>query len=96
VRTRVMTLVAERASTPHLVILFMGNVPYVDLAGAEFLSELHSTLAARGIELKLAEAHTPVREAMQSLGEPQAMRLAERNQTVDQILTSWRTAAALA
>ena len=96
VRTRVLALVAERPTTPHLVILFMGNVPHVDLAGAEFLAELHSTLGARGIEVRLAEAHGPVREAMQRLGEPEAMRLAERNQTVDQILSSWRTAAALA
>jgi high affinity sulfate transporter 1 len=96
VRSRVLALVAERPVPPDLVILFMGNVPFIDLAGAEVLAELHATLARRGIELKLAETHGPVRDAMQRLGEPEAMRLAERNQTVDQILTTWRTTAALA
>jgi sulfate permease, SulP family len=90
VRDRVLALLNERAATPRLIVFFMGNVPYVDLAGAELLVDLRLTLARRGIELRLAEVHGEVREAMHRLGREHAAGFAEANQTVDDVLSKWR------
>ena len=93
VRERTLALVMERVPLPRLVIFFMGNVPYVDMAGAEFLIAMRSTLQERGIELRLAEAHGTVREAMERLGHDHAAGLTEANQTVDDVLEKWRARA---
>jgi len=90
VRDRVLALLKERVEPPRLVIFFMGNVPYVDLAGAEFLQDLRSTLRRHGIELRLAEVHGEVREAMRRLGSGHADGLADVNQTVDDVLGKWQ------
>ena len=47
-----------------LAVFFMGTVPLIDMAGVEFLTELHETLKKRGIELRLAETHSMVRETL--------------------------------
>ena len=49
-------------------VIFLGSVPKVDLAGAEFLAELHKTLRARGIEFRLADARGAVRDALRRIG----------------------------
>ena len=64
----------------------MGNVPHVDLAGAELLVDLRATSAARGIEFRLAETHGEVRAALRRLSHAHAAALAEANQTVDDVL----------
>jgi high affinity sulfate transporter 1 len=50
------------------VVYFLGAVPLVDLAGAEFLEELHRTLRERGIELRLAGTPSSVREKLVKAG----------------------------
>src|SRR4029077_7223908 len=50
VRDQLTALLRERAAAPGLLILFMGNVRFVDLAGAELLTDLRATLLDRGIE----------------------------------------------
>src|SRR6185436_19192170 len=64
VRDAVSALVRGRSVPPRLVILFMGNVPHVDLAGAELLVQSREAFAERGIEFRLAETHGEVREAL--------------------------------
>ena len=44
VRDALSAIVSERPAPPRLIILFMGNVPHVDLAGAELLVHLRATL----------------------------------------------------
>src|SRR6185436_169185 len=44
VRDALAAVVRKRPASPRLVILFMGNVPHVDLAGAELLVHLRETL----------------------------------------------------
>lgn len=90
VRDQLTGLLNARAVAPALLIFFMGNVPYVDLAGAELLADLRATLLERGIELRLAETHGIVREALHRLGSPHAAALAEAHQTVDDALSRWR------
>jgi MFS superfamily sulfate permease-like transporter len=93
VRDRVRALVAERATPPRLVVFFMGNVPHVDLAGAELLSDLQSRFRQQGIAFQLAEVHGHVRDALRRLGHGDAGALAETYETVDDVLTRWRGAA---
>ncbi len=91
VRDAVAALVGQRKSPPRLVVFFMGNVPFVDLAGAEFLLHLREQFAARAIAFRLAEAHGEVIAALLRLNDPHGAELAEVNQTVDAILAGWRT-----
>jgi high affinity sulfate transporter 1 len=93
VRDRLTALVQERTEPPRLVVFFMGNVPYVDLSGAALLTDVQSTLLQRGIEFRLAEVHGEVRSALRRLGSVQATALAEAHQTVDNVVSKWRTAA---
>jgi sulfate permease, SulP family len=91
VRDAVAALVGQRKSPPRLVVFFMGNVPFVDLAGAEFMLHLREQFAARAIAFRLAEAHGEVIAALLRLNDPHGAELAEVNQTVDAILAGWRT-----
>jgi len=93
VRDQLTALLHQRRPAPRLLIFFMGNVPHVDLAGAELLADLHATLLAKGIEFRLAETHGTVREALRRLGSAHAAALAEAHQTVDDVLGRWRTDA---
>jgi anti-anti-sigma factor len=86
VRERITTLMdARERDRIGLVIFFMGNVPFVDLAGAELLVELHTTLRARGIEFRLAETHSQVRQALRRLGRERT-GFFEAHQTVEDVL----------
>ena len=89
VRDRLTALLSERSVPPQLVVLFMGNVPFIDLAGTELLIDLRATLARRGIEFLLAEARGQVRDALERYGS-KAVGLAEAHQTVDDVLDHWR------
>lgn len=93
VRERLSELLAARSEPVQLVVFFLGAVPKVDLAGAEWLSELHRTLAARGIELRLADAHGYVRDALQRIGFEAQYGPLETGQTVDRVVTEWRRSA---
>jgi MFS superfamily sulfate permease-like transporter len=92
VRDRITALFNEQPPRPKLVILFMGNVPAVDLAGAEALIELERAFSRQGVSFRLAEVHGPVREALRRLEHPS--ELAEANQTVVDVLTKWQAARA--
>ena len=48
---------ARRARACALVVWDLSTSPYVDIAGARMLAEVARELAARGIELRIAEAH---------------------------------------
>jgi sulfate permease, SulP family len=90
VRDRLTSLVNERPVLPRLIVLFMGNVPHADLAGAELLIDLQATFRRRGIEFRLAEVHGDIREALQRLGSAGATGLGEAHQTVDDVVGKWR------
>jgi anti-anti-sigma factor len=92
-RDELTALVRARTPAPRLLILFMGNVPYVDLAGAELIADLHATLRRQGITFRLAETHGMVREALRRLGSADASVLAEAHQTVDDVVAREQAAA---
>ena len=93
VRERISTLIAARQTPLHLIVVFMGSVPHVDLAGVEFLLELDKNCRQSGMQFRLAEVHGPVREALRRAGEEEGHELAEANQTVADILSQWRGAS---
>lgn len=68
VRDRVLELMTAQSELVSHVILFLGTVPTVDLAGADMLIELQHALHGRGIELRFAGPHGPVRDALVRAG----------------------------
>jgi len=91
VRDRVLELVAASRDHVQLVVFFLGLVPRIDLAGAELLADLLRTLRARGIELRLADAHGEVRESLRRAGFHREYGALESAQSVDELLTAWRS-----
>jgi SulP family sulfate permease len=95
VRDRLHAIVSSRLPPPHLVVLFMGNVPYVDLAGAELLVDLSASFRRQGLDFRLAEAHGQVREALRRVDDAHAATLAQADQTVDAVLARWGVECAI-
>jgi len=93
-RDRVLAILAGRPDPVKLVILFLGSVPSVDLAGAELIRDLHKTLAGRGIAMRLAEAHGQVRDALRRIEFEREHGTLGSAQTVDVILSEWQHAVA--
>jgi len=85
---RVLELVARRSAPPRLVILYMGNVPFVDMSGAELLTGLQRQFARQGIAFRLAESRGEVREALRRVGGNDASAFFAANETVTDILAS--------
>jgi len=90
VRERAIQLLSARTDKVQLVILFLGSVPRVDLAGAGFISELQRTLARRGIAFRLAEAHGAVRDALRRVHFDGGADALDQGQTVDAIVSAWQ------
>ncbi|HEX4566863.1 MAG TPA: SulP family inorganic anion transporter [Vicinamibacterales bacterium] len=92
VRDRVLAHVDARPEGVRLLVLYLGTVPHVDLAGATLISELRKTLAARGIVLHLAEAHGEVRAALRRSGFDQEYGALESGRTIHAIVSEWEAA----
>ena len=60
--------------------------PYVDLAGARMLHELHGELAARGIALRIVGAHGRVRDLLRADGIDKKVGGLDRTVTLDDLL----------
>ncbi len=79
-------LLGNRRGPVRLAVFFMGTVPMIDMAGVEFLTELHESLRKRGIELRLAEARSTVRETLRKGGFEEHYGPVEQDQTVATVL----------
>ncbi len=86
VSDRFFELLAQRDDKINVAIFFLGTVPMLDMAGVEFLTELREALHKRGIELRLAEAHSRVREALRRGGFEHHYGPIEADQTVSTVL----------
>ncbi|MGE5816166.1 MAG: SulP family inorganic anion transporter [Acidobacteriota bacterium] len=96
VRDRIEELIRARADAVRLVSLFLGAVPSIDLAGAEFVASLHERLAARAVTLRLADTHGRVRDALRRIDFERLHGELETGQTVDGIITEWHARAGVA
>jgi len=56
--------ILKSGDTLHTVVWDLSTSPYVDLAGAKLIKRLYMDLKAKGITLKIAEAHSRVRDLM--------------------------------
>jgi SulP family sulfate permease len=93
VRDRFLALLTARTDPVRLVVLFLGAVPKVDLAGAELIADLHRSLRVRGITLRLADAHGEVRDALRRIRFEEAYGPLETGQTVDVVVSAWHASA---
>jgi SulP family sulfate permease len=93
-RDRILGILAARPDPVRLLVLYLGSVPSVDLAGAELIRDLHSTLAARSITMRLAEAHGQVRDALRRIEFERTHGTLGSAQTVDVIISEWQHAVA--
>lgn len=90
IRERLFELLAERTDAVRLVVFFLGAVPKVDLAGAELLTDLYDRLGARGIDVRLADAHGEVREALRRI-HFEKQDLLETGRSVDVVISAWQS-----
>ena len=94
VRERVFEILAAREDAVRLVVLFLGAVPKIDLAGAELIGDLLRTFRARGVELRVADAHGQVRDALRRVGFEEEYGDLDAGQSVEVVLSRWRAASA--
>jgi MFS superfamily sulfate permease-like transporter len=92
VRDRVRSLIAAEGGQLRLVVWDLSTSPYVDIAGARLIGELHHDLDARGIPLRVVEAHSLVRDLIRaeigtSIGEV-SRRMSLDDAVTDQIVSA--------
>jgi high affinity sulfate transporter 1 len=88
VEDRFFELLAKRTDEIKTAIFFLGTVPLIDIAGIGFLADLQKSLRKRGIELRFAEAHSRVREALRRGDFEKLYGPIAPDQTVDTVLKS--------
>jgi len=64
VRDRIRALVAAEGEGLKCVVWDLSTSPYVDIAGARLVGELRRELAAKGVALRIVDAHASVRELL--------------------------------
>jgi high affinity sulfate transporter 1 len=90
VQDRFFELLDAREDKVKLAILFMGQSPAVDLAGAELLEQLHHALKQRGIAFRLAEARGDVRETLRAAGFEEHCFRVVPIQPVATVIAEWK------
>lgn len=85
VRGRLLEMVAAESHPPHLV-LYMGAVPMVDLAGARLLGELREELARSGTVLRIARVNDSVYQTLRALGLDRELGIDASGQSLGSVL----------
>jgi MFS superfamily sulfate permease-like transporter len=91
VRNRVWAKIVESGPL-RLVVCDLSNSPYVDVAGAAMLTELHRELSARGVQLRIVEAHAKARDLLRVEGLEEQVGYLGRHMSVEQALVEERGA----
>jgi MFS superfamily sulfate permease-like transporter len=92
VRQEIWERIRAAEPQPRLVLGDLSTSPYVDVAGARMLRELHEELAASGIVLRLAEARSGVRDILRAEGLEERVGYFGRRVSVDDVLKSFFSA----
>ena len=77
----------------QLVVCDLSASPYIDLSGSRMLRELHDTLAARGIRLRIVGSHGWVRDLLRADGLDQKAGELGRSVTLNDLLSTVQTTA---
>jgi high affinity sulfate transporter 1 len=96
VREQFTTHLNSLTTPVTLAIWSLSTTASIDLAGAEMFEHLHVALAKRGIELKLAEAHGPVRESLRAAGLEAHFGAIHENMTIAPMIDAWKARRAKA
>src|SRR5262249_50663991 len=75
----------------RLVVCDLSASPYLDLAGARMLHELHDVLTARGTALRIVGAHGWARDLLRADGVSGKVGGVERTVTLDALLSGEST-----
>jgi sulfate permease, SulP family len=86
VRNAIRTKIMRSAGSLKFVIWDLGTSPYVDIAGARLIKKLYLELEAEGISLKIAEAHSGVRDILRSEGLEHLLGHISRKTSVDDLV----------
>lgn len=83
-------------STPgvRLVVCDLSNAPYVDVAGADMLTALHKALTARGVGLRIVEAHAQLRDLLRAAGLEEQVGHIGRRTSLDQVIAEYEASVA--
>jgi high affinity sulfate transporter 1 len=95
VRNRVWARISETDSL-RLVVCDLSNSPYVDVAGAAMLAELHKELSHRGIQLRIVEAHAKPRDLLRAEGLEEQVGYFGRHMSVEQAIVECLRAGQIA
>jgi sulfate permease, SulP family len=75
----------------QLVVCDLSASPYIDLSGSRMLHELHDTLAARGIRLRIVGSHGRVRDLLRADDLDQKAGELGRSVTLNDLLSTVQT-----
>jgi len=85
---------ASQATPVKLVVWYFGTTPFVDLAGAELLSEIHADLERRGTVLRFSDARGPLREVLQAAGLEARVGPIQPATSALSVIREWQTTSA--
>ncbi len=74
----------------RLVLCDLSNAPYVDLAGAEMLNELQRDLVTRGIDFRIVEARSAVRDFLRVEGLEEKVGKIGRMKSIADVLDEFK------
>jgi sulfate permease, SulP family len=86
------TVLANVDATPHtrLVVCGLSSSPFIDLAGAKMLGDLHGELSSRGIAFQIVGARGQVRDVLQADGMAEKTDSANWTRRMDSLLGDLR------
>jgi high affinity sulfate transporter 1 len=96
VRNHVWARVSSELNSLRLVVCDLSNSPYVDVAGAAMLTELHKELSKLGIQLRIVEAHAKPRDLLRVEGLEEQVGYFGRHMSVEQAIAEYLRADQIA
>ncbi|MHC1696547.1 MAG: STAS domain-containing protein [Geobacteraceae bacterium] len=86
IKEEILRMINLQIPSVSLVVIDLSTSPYVDLAGARMLNDLHDILAESGVSLKLAEMHGGVRDLLRAEGLIQRLGGSERRMSIAELI----------
>lgn len=93
VREAVRARLLASTEPVRLVVCDLSTSPYVDMAGAEMLEDLHGELAAKGIAFKVVEARSKVRDMLRLEGLEERLGQISRRASLAEVVEDFRAGA---